>query len=161
MTQPILPALAGIAQAHADARQPGATFEAIDRAAAATIGHKLFTVLAYYPGAHESQRIYTNMPEAYPVGGRKPVTDAPWMQQVVQRGESYIGRDAKDIRDVFFDHELIESLGCRSVLNVPVRWRGQTLGTLNLLHEAGWYRPEHVALGQVLAQLALPALIAP
>jgi GAF domain-containing protein len=161
MTDLILPLLSGVAQAHAQAAQPGATFAAIERAAAATIGHKLFTVLAYHRGARESQRIYTSTPDAYPVGGRKPITDSPWMQQVVQRGEPYIGRDAADLRDVFFDHELILSLGCRSVLNVPVRWRGETVGTLNLLHEEDWYRPEHIVFGQVLAQLALPALMAP
>jgi hypothetical protein len=161
MPSDILPLLSSVVQAHALQQQPRATFEAIDHAAAALIGHRLFTVLAYYRGARESQRIYTNMPDAYPVGGRKPITDAPWMQQVVQRGEPYIGRDANDIRDVFFDHELILSLGCHSVLNVPVRWRGETVGTLNLLHQADWYRPEHVGPAQVLAQLALPALMAP
>jgi hypothetical protein len=35
------------------------------------------------------------------------------------------------------------------------------VGTLNLLNEEGLCRPEHVALGQVLAQLALPALMMP
>jgi transcriptional regulator with GAF, ATPase, and Fis domain len=157
----ILPLLSDVVQAHADTRQPTATLEAIDKAVAATIGHRLFTVFAYHRGAGESERVYTNMPEAYPVGGRKPVTDSPWMQQVLWRGEPYIGRNADDIRDVFFDHELILSLGCHSVLNVPIRWRGQTVGTLNLLHQENWYDTDHVGSAQVFAQLALPALMAP
>jgi len=60
---------------------------------------------------------------------------------------------------VFFDHELILSLGCASVLNVPVVWDGRTLGTINLLHEAGWYDETDVPVGQLFAVLAIPALV--
>ena len=75
-------------------------------------------------------------------------------------GEPYIGRNAEDIRDSFFDHELIWSLGCESVLNMPVRWNGRTLGTLNLLHRAEWYSEDDIATVQLFAQLALPAVMA-
>lgn len=149
-----------VALAHADTAQPQATFGAIDKAVAATIGHRLFTILVHHRAARESERVYTNMREAYPVGGRKPITDSPWMQQVMQQGQPYIGRTADDIRDVFFDHALIESLGCRSVLNIPLRWRGETLGTLNLLHQENWYGTQHVETARVFAQLAVPALMA-
>jgi transcriptional regulator with GAF, ATPase, and Fis domain len=152
--------LSAVAQAHADTRQPQATFGAIDKAVAATIGHRLFTVLVHHRAERESERVYTNMREAYPVGGRKPITDSPWMQQVMQRGLPYIGRNADDLRDVFYDHELIASLGCRSVLNIPLRWRGQTLGTLNMLHEENWYGTEHIELARLFAQLAVPAVMA-
>jgi transcriptional regulator with GAF, ATPase, and Fis domain len=151
--------LAGVARAHDDPLQPQATFEAIDRAAAATIGHRLFTILIHHRAARESERIHTNMAEAYPVRGRKPITDSPWMQRVMERGEPYIGRNADDIREVFFDHELIISLGCRSVLNIPLRWRGETLGTLNMLHQENWYEPRHIELASVLAQMAVPAVM--
>ena len=152
--------LSAVALAHADTTQPHATFDAIDKAVASTIGHRLFTILVHHREARESERIYTNMREAYPVGGRKPITDSPWMQQVMQRGLPYIGRNADDLRDVFYDHELIVSLGCRSVLNIPLRWRGETLGTLNMLHEENWYDTGHVELARVFAQLALPAVMA-
>lgn len=149
-----------VALAHADTAQPQATFGAIDKAVAATIGHRLFTILVHHRAARESERVYTNMREAYPVGGRKPITDSPWMQQVMQQGRPYIGRNADDLRDVFYDHELIVSLGCRSVLNIPLRWRGETLGTLNMLHEENWYGTGHVELARVFAQLAVPAVMA-
>ena len=152
--------LSAVARAHADTQQPQATFDAINAALAATIGHRLFTVLVHHPAQRESERIYTNMREAYPVGGRKPVTDSPWMQQVMQRGLPYIGRNADDLREVFYDHALIDSLGCRSVLNIPLRWQGETLGTLNMLHEENWYGDGHVELARVFAQLAVPAVMA-
>ncbi|SFM98462.1 GAF domain-containing protein [Variovorax sp. OV329] len=152
--------LSAVAHAHDDESQPLATFGAIDSALANAIGHRLFTILVHHRAQRESERIYSNMPQAYPVQGRKAITDSPWMQRVMVQGLPYIGRNAADLREVFFDHELILSLGCRSVLNVPLRWRGQTQGTLNLLHEEGWYHNHHVALATVYAQLALPAVMA-
>ncbi|MCW8167061.1 GAF domain-containing protein [Verminephrobacter aporrectodeae subsp. tuberculatae] len=157
---PMLRQLADVARAHDDACQPRASFEAIDRAAAALIGHRLFTILVHHRAEQASQRIYSNMPEAYPVKGRKPITDTPWMRRVMVQGLPYIGRNADDIREVFFDHALILSLGCQSVLNMPLRWQGQTLGTLNLLHQQDWYAPHHVEMASVLAQLAIVAILA-
>ncbi len=145
------------ALAHTD--QPVATFRALDHALAASPGHKLFTVLLHHPAARQSERFYTNRPDEYPIGGRKPVTDSPWMQQVIHAGQPYIGRTRHDIETVFFDNALIATLGCESVLNMPVRWAGRTLGTLNLLHAAGHYTEAHLAHVQLLAQLAAPALL--
>ena len=153
------PHIAAVLAAHAASPQPEATFAAVDAALAATTGHILFTILIHHPGPRESERYYSNMPNAYPIGGRKPVTDHPWMRGVIQRGEPYIGRTAEDIREVFFDHELIRSLGCDSVLNMPVRWAGQTLGTLNLLHQANWDNDADVANVRLFAHLALPAMM--
>jgi hypothetical protein len=154
-----LPPLRTLAAALAAPDQPGASFAALDAALAAAIGHRLFTVLVIHDGAKESQRYYSNQPAAYPVGGRKPITDHPWMRRVVQGGEPWIGNSYQDVAWAFYDHELIRSLGCESALNIPVRWAGRTLGTLNLLHEAGWYRPEDAETGRLFAALAAPALL--
>ena len=145
--------------AHAELDQPGATFRALDAALADMPGHMLFTILVHHPGLAQNERYYSNMPSHYPVGGSKPITDSPWMQRVIGKGLPYIGRTREDISDVFYDYELIWSLGCESVLNLPVRWQGQTVGTLNLLHRAGYYHEGHVAGVSVLAHLALPALL--
>ena len=155
--EPDLPARVAASHAHSD--QPGATLRELDAALAERPGHKLFTVLVPHPRQRQSERFYSNMPDAYPVGGRKPVTDSAWMQQVIGRGEPYLGATRDSIRDVFFDHELIWSLGCESVLNVPIRWRGETIAVVNLLHREGHYSDAHVSPVRVLAQLALPALL--
>jgi len=160
MTRPDpAPHLAAVAAAMAQPGQPASLFAALDTAMGAAIGHKLFTVLVVHPGAGESQRYYSNMPDAYPVGGRKPINPTHWFRRVLDEGEPYIGRTYADIRDVFFDHELIRSLGCESVLNVPVRWDGASLGTINLLHEAGWYGEADVAAAKHFAALAVPGLM--
>ena len=145
--------------AHAEDDQPSATFRALDAALAQTPGHILFTVLVHHPSLRQSERVYTNMPDAYPVGGRKPVTDSPWMKQVIFGGQPWICYTKQDVKEVFYDYELIWSLGCESMLNVPVRWRGQTMGTLNLSHHAGFYGESHIAPALRLAHLALPALL--
>ena len=154
-----LPHLEAVTRTMMQAGQPEAGLRALDLAMGAVIGHKLFTVLVHHPESRESERRYTNQPAAYPVGGRKPVTTSPWTDRLFVERRPYIGRTADDIRAVFFDHELILSLGCASVLNVPVVWGGRTLGTINLLHEAGWYEEGDVPVGQLFAALAIPALL--
>lgn len=148
-----------ILAAHADPGQPGATFRALDAALAGAPGHRLFTILVHHPATRQSERFYSNRPGEYPVGGCKPVTDSAWMQQVIHGGQPWIGGDADAIRWAFYDWELILSLGCESCLNMPVRWRGETVGTLNLLHAAGHYTPADLPGVRLLAHLALPALL--
>ena len=153
-----LNALARVAHASRDA-SPDALFPAIDAAARATIGHKLFTLMIFHADAGQTERIYTNQPGPYPVGGRKPYVDNPWSRRLLGEGTPYIGNTAADIREVFFDHELIFSLGCASVLNVPVMWRGRALGTMNLLHEEGWYFDADVPLGLTFANTLVPVYL--
>ena len=83
----------------------------------------------------------------------------PWTDTVLARGECYIGYTPDDLRSVFADHELIASLDCQSVLNVPIRWRGRTWGSLNLLHAERWYGPDDAIACRPYAQLVLPALL--
>jgi hypothetical protein len=151
-----LPHLVAVARAGRESGQPDALFAALDLALGAVIGHKLFTVLVYHADAAQSERRYSNQPAAYPVGGRKPVTPSPWTERLFRERRPYVGRTADDIRAVFFDHELILSLGCQSVLNVPVVWNERTLGTINLLHEAGWYEERDLPVATAFAALAVP-----
>lgn len=154
----VIPALDALARAHADAAQPQAVYAAVDRALAAAIGHRLFTILSYDPDTALATRLYSNLPEAYPAGGSKTLAPGPWTETVLNRGEPYIGRTPEDLQAVFSDHALIASLDCQSVLNMPIRWRGRTVGSLNLLHAAHWYGPDDAAACRPYAQLVLPAL---
>ncbi|NKE47349.1 GAF domain-containing protein [Roseomonas frigidaquae] len=158
MTRPV-PDFASVVSAMIQPGQPEELFAALDAAMGQAIGHKLFTILVIHPGASESQRYYSNMPKEYPVGGRKPINPTPWFAKVLNEGVPYIGYTYADITDVFYDHELIRSLGCESVLNVPVRWDGRTIATINLLHEAGWYNEGDIATAQQFAALAVPGVL--
>ena len=137
--------------------QPQALFAALDAALGAVLGHRLFTLMRYHGRTGESERIYTTHPREYPVGGKKPLNPTAWTERVLTRQLPYLGRTPADVQAVFFDHALIASLGCGSVLNLPVVWDGRVLGTINLLHEASWYDETDAPVGLIFAALAIPA----
>ena len=134
-------------------------YPALDEALGRVIGHKLFTLMAIDWPRGEAARIYTNMPDDYPVGGRKPLGAlTEWGKIVLEGRQPWIARSAEDIRGAFFDHELIARLGCASCLNVPVIDEDapggpRVIGTVNMLHEAGHYEEEHAAKAAPFAEL--------
>jgi hypothetical protein len=136
------------------------TYELVEALAGRLLGHRLFTLMVLDAASGEVERVHTSRPDAYPVGGRKPKRGTPWGAIVLDRGEPFIGRTADDIRRAFDDHPLILGLGCQSVLNVPVCFQGRAVGTMNLLHEAGWYDEADVPAGRLLAGLLLPDFLA-
>ena len=117
-----------------------ATFRALDAAMDAVIGHTYITILLYHADLQEIERLYSSNLDAYPIAGRKDVPDSAWTEKLLIKQECYIGYDANDIKKYFFDHELIHSLGCDAILNVPVVYDSVTLGTVNLVHEEGMKR---------------------
>jgi hypothetical protein len=137
--------------------QPGVIFTALDRLTKSLVGHQLFTLLTV--DGDEVARVYSNRPAEYPVSGRKPMGKTPWGEFVLKNNKSYFGRDKQGIRWAFFDHELIESMGLGSVINIPVVYDGACLGTMNLLDAEHHYRPEHVAPVAALAPLLIPAFL--
>lgn len=146
-------------EAAAQPGQPQTLHAALDRALAAVVGHRLITMMVLAADGEKVRRVYSNQPAAYPVGGFKTHRQTPWGQHVLGEGKPYIGRNADDIRWAFADHERIFSLGCESVLNVPVRYDGRVIGTTNLLDIAGHYRAEHVATIQPFCALLVPGFL--
>lgn len=130
---------------------------ALDAALAEAVGHKLFTLMTLDTPAQEAARVYSNRPVEYPVKGRKPLGRLTgWGERVLGEGRAYVGRTAEDIRWAFYDHETIAELGCASVLNVPVADGDEILGTVNLLHEEGWYDEADVETVRPFAELLRP-----
>jgi GAF domain-containing protein len=156
-----VPHLAAVAAALAEPDQPAASFTALEAALGATIGHRLFSVMRHAPEEGWNARVHSSLPEAWPVGGRKPIRwDHPWAEQVLWRGEAWIGRGAAEMRWAYPDHDLIAAHGMTEAMNLPVRWRGRTLGALNLLRPGPrGFAAEDAALGRAFAALAVPALL--
>jgi hypothetical protein len=138
---------------------PDAIFRAVAGLAQEAIGFRLFTVMRLYGATQEVERLYSSLPDAYPVSGRKPKQGTPWGAQVLDRGEIFVANSPDEVRAAFADYELIFSLGIGAIMNVPVRFRGHSLGTMNICSDAGWFADADHAPGRLIATLLVPPLL--
>lgn len=127
----------------------------------ALVGHRMFTVLRYDEAAGTVTRIYSDTPEHYQVGGTKKMGPTPWGDHVLRQGRPFVGVDTNAMQWAFPDHQYLASIGMESVLNLPMRIAGTTLGTINLTHESGHYRSEHIQPAMMLTALLTPVLTTP
>lgn len=134
--------------------QPDKAFAALEAMTRDLIGVKLFTVMTSDTDRHESERVYSSMPDVYPVSGTKPYNETHWSEITLKNKQTFVANTIGDIAKVFDDHELILSLGCESVINVPIIVDGAVIGTINCLHEEGFYTDARVKAAD---QLKLPA----
>jgi hypothetical protein len=117
----------------------------------ARIGTKLLTASVFDMKAGRSRRVFSDDAVSYPVGGFKPISDGKWTDTVLVRHEVFSSLRIEEIAEVFFDWQLIQSLGCESNANIPVVVGGEVIGTMNLLDEAGYYTAERLApVGKLL-----------
>ena len=156
-----LDTIAALARAHRADAQPDSLLAAVGAAVDRCFGCILFTVLAYERAEERLDRLYSNRPDVNPIGGSKRMGRTAWTRQVLECGEPFIGRTRDDLQAVFADHEVLWSIGCGSVLNMPVVWGGKVYGALNLLDRPGSFDAADIPLVSVLAQLTLPALLVP
>ena len=153
-----LTGLAALASAlQHNASQP-VVWHTLDQALSAAFGHRLLTVLGYDAASSRLARVYSSRPDINPVGGRKKVTESRWTQHVLREGRLFIGSNAADIKAVFSEYELLWSIGCESVLNIPIRKQGVTIGSINLLDGPARYDHADLAPAVVFAQLCIAPL---
>jgi GAF domain-containing protein len=138
---------------------PARAFDALARLAQSVVGARLFTVTTFDPARREATRVYSNQPEAYPVSGTKPADETDWFRRVFGEGRTFVANDIDAIATVFPDHALIRSLGCESVINVPVTLGGQVVATVNCLDAAGHYTADRVAAAETLKLPGLACLL--
>ena len=148
--QMIISQLSGLQRLVAEEPDDEAVFSATAVAADQCIGHKLCTFMLFDRAAMEVQRLFSTNHEAYPPGGRKKKRNTAWGRQVLENGQPFIGRSTEDIRAHFDDYELIIGLGLRSMLNMPVRIGGETVGTMNLSNVEGFYSEDHLPIAGLL-----------
>jgi hypothetical protein len=151
--------LSALAEALPAPGQPLTICRALDTLSGETIGHRLFTVMRFDSDRSEVMRIHTSLPAVYPVGGRKKKKETAWAHHVFTDMKVFRGSEPADIVSAFDDHETILGLGLGSVLNIPVVFNGRCVGTMNLLHQAGWYGPEDESIGRLLGAFLIPVLI--
>jgi GAF domain-containing protein len=144
----------------AERDQPGATLGALQAVFREEVGAKLFTVMTFDARTGVSQRIHSSHPREYPVSGAKPLSVGLWSRTVVDERRIFVANTIEGIAEVFSDHALIRSLGCESVVNLPVVFAGGVIGTINMLDGPDHYTPDCVARIELLAPFAAVALLA-
>jgi len=149
-----------IALANALNDDPSATpWQRFDHTAATLFGHILFTVLACDTQQAVLLRQYSNRAKVSPPDGFKRITDNACSRRLYKEGKCFLGSTRTDLK-VFPEYESLWAIGCESVLNIPVRHRGSTIGSLNLLGAAHQYDGYDKNAALMLARLAVPYLIA-
>lgn len=151
ITETLLPLLA-------QPGQPEALYRALEEETRRRVGHKLFTLL--YADGEEVARVYSNRPEEYPVFGRKHMGPTPWGDLVMKQKKPFVGSDMDGIRWAFFDHELIASMGLGAVINIPIVYGGEIVGTMNMLDAEHSYTQADADKVADLAPLLIPAYLA-
>jgi hypothetical protein len=151
-------ALATFDKAISAAKTADQAFGGLQALTEAVVGVKLFTVMKVDMAADVSRRAFTSDPASYPTSGTKKINRTFWFDIVHKERRFFIANTLDDISKVFPDYELIGSLGCGSVINMPVIIGNELIGTVNLLHAEQYYTPERVAL--VAEYLSVPAKLA-
>jgi hypothetical protein len=148
-----------LAQARDTAGNPPPIYRAMEELTAAAIGHRLFTVMRFDPDRAEVERVHTTNPAAYPLGGRKKKRETAWADHVLGAMKAFRASTPQEIQAAFDDHETILGLGIGSVLNIPIVFGDRCVGTMNLCHQTGWYRPRDEQTGLILGPYLLSALL--
>lgn len=111
----------------------------IARMTEALFGYSLLTGLVYLSDQRLMRRIFSTNETVSPPGGFKATGKGPWSARVLDQGLPYTGSNEADLRTVFSEAELLIAHGLHSVLNLPIRFDGKVIGSLNLLHHRHAY----------------------
>jgi hypothetical protein len=153
-------ALAGLDAAIAMAKTPGPIWSALQALAQAAVGAKLFTVMRVDFEKDVAGRVHTSDPVSYAVSGTKPMNRTRWFDIVHVERRPFVANTIAEISEVFPDHETIRSLGCGSVINLPVIIADELAGTLNLLHEEHFYTAARIEAAKAMSLPAKAAFLA-
>lgn len=149
-----LEALAAALSSTAVPEAPHPMLHSLDVITQRAVGHRLFTALRYDLEAGLAYRLYSSAPSLYPATGTKEIATAPALRNMVQNGRPLLTPDANAVRQNFPDADAIFSLGCASILNIPVYGQGRLLGQINLLHGENHFQAAHIPFCVGLAVFA-------
>ncbi len=111
----------------------------IDRIIKSLIGHKLITFTVIDNKLDFCERIYSNNNKIYPILGQKKMPKNIWSKKVLKNKKHFLCRNKKDIKKIYYDYEKIFALGCGSIINLLVLFKGKPIGTINILHNENHY----------------------
>ncbi|SFJ02351.1 GAF domain-containing protein [Jannaschia pohangensis] len=151
-------AKAQFAEDLAAAKTPEGSFAALFRLSDTLCPVRLWTVMTVDLDKGVAQRAFSNRADVYHVSGTKPIVRNAWFDTICGQRQTFVANTLDEIAAVFPDFELIASLGCGSVMNLPVFEDETLLATVNLLDVEGHFTPSRIRM--VHDVLATPALSA-
>lgn len=121
----------------------------------------LCTVLIFTHEGSRMLRAYSSHPREYPVGGSKDVAtevSPAWIATTRDSSGIFVVQTNKEIAEVFGDSDLIESLGCGSIVNVPLnRPDGSNWATVNILGPERAFSPKDIDTAVRLIEVLAPS----
>ena len=136
-----------------------AFYNKLDKSIKHIIGHKLFTLTVIDRSTKYVERVYSNNKKIYPLLGTKQIPNNAWTRKVIIEKKQFLALNLKEIKKLFFDYEIIQSLGCGSIINIPILNNKKILGTLNVLHKEKYYTKKSVNKIKPFEQLLAPYFI--
>jgi len=133
--------------------KPSNFYESLDQSVSKVVGHKLFTLMVIDKSRKYVERVYSSNKKIYPLLGTKPIPKNAWTKRVLIEKKEFLGTNFTQIKKLFFDYETIKSIGCGSIINLPVINNNKVLGTLNILHKENYYNKKHLKNVRDFSQL--------
>jgi hypothetical protein len=156
--------LASVSAALIAAPDFDSAMRAVDAGRGAILGRGYLTVNvdATPPGSGEEMwlsRLWSAVPDQYPVTGRKRKLPSPWTQHVLKECRVLVSEGDDAIETHFDDHAQMKSMGIHLVANYPIAVNGKYAATVNLTSEHSNWSAAQVSCGHVLALLAQPWIL--
>jgi GAF domain-containing protein len=111
-----------------------AAFAELSKCLLSNPGYLMLTVSRWDGGTRHLQRVFSTDEKSYAVGGKKQKLPSEWSDTIFAKMKPHHAPDMETIRLHFDDHQLIESLGIRAILNIPIVDGAICLGTMNLMN---------------------------
>jgi len=130
--------------------QPDAAFRALDNVVDRLFG-RLFTTILKVEEEVWSRRIFTSVPDEYPLSGRKPLPYNDRTKLIYEERKPYFAVGHDRINAEYPGAAIVIGLGCDTLTNIPIIYDGKVLGALNVGGH-GWGDTQ--TMGAVMIPLA-------
>jgi hypothetical protein len=136
-----------------DTQYPQSAYEKLARSARRSPGFILLTIMELDLSAGLARRSYSSDQDTYPTTGTKPIIINQWFQDVIEAQKPFVANHPDQMGDQFPDLDVIQRIGCGSIVNVPIVKNGKTIAVINILHKEGYFTPSRYAAACALASL--------
>lgn len=135
-------------------------FAEVAHAYQAEVGFRLFTITAINQSFPKPvRRLWSSHPEVYPIGGDKELASDDWTEKVMGSRQLMVCNTSVDIATTYPDHDVIDSLGCASGMNLPIVLAEEVLGTINIFNAAGWFDEERIDRAHAMLALVYTPML--